>query len=188
LHQLNAIDDGHVLTIIAPNRFVLQWVKDRFLPVIEQIARESAPDPMDVVLQLSQNAHSSAQPAFSVSATRAIQIEPAKVKVREHSRLNPTFTFDAFVTGKANQLARAAALQVAEHPGTAYNPLFIYGGVGLRQDAFDPSDRQSGPRAESARKHPLYSRGAIRLRCCARLSTQSVRWLQEVLPFPWICC
>src|SRR5512138_1607714 len=69
---LNAIDDGHVLTIIAPNRFVLQWVKDRFLPVIEQIARESAPDPMDVVLQLSQNAHSSAQPAFPVNATRAI--------------------------------------------------------------------------------------------------------------------
>jgi chromosomal replication initiator protein len=129
---LNAIDDGHVLTIIAPNRFVLQWVKDRFLPVIEQIARESAPDPMDVVLQLSQNAHSSSgRPAFPVDATRAIQIEPAKVKVREHSRLNPTFTFDAFVTGKANQLARAAALQVAEHPGTAYNPLFIYGGVGL---------------------------------------------------------
>ena len=50
---------------------------------------------------------------------------------REQSRLNPLFSFDTFVTGKANQLARAAALQVAEQPGTAYNPLFIYGGVGL---------------------------------------------------------
>ena len=57
--------------------------------------------------------------------------DTGKPKVREHSRLNPGFTFDSFVTGKANQLARAAALQVAEHPGTAYNPLFIYGGVGL---------------------------------------------------------
>ena len=49
---------------------------------------------------------------------------------RSH-RINPSFTFDSFVNGKANQLARAAALQVAEHPGTAYNPLFVYGGVGL---------------------------------------------------------
>jgi len=129
---LNAIDDGQVLTIIAPNRFVLQWVKDRFLPVIEQLARETAPDRIDVVLQLSQNTlASAAQPAFASTATRANQADPGKIAVREHSRLNPTFTFDSFVTGKANQLARAAAVQVAEHPGTAYNPLFIYGGVGL---------------------------------------------------------
>ena len=47
------------------------------------------------------------------------------------SQLNPNFTFDSFVTGKANQLARAGAIQVAERPGIAYNPLFIYGGVGL---------------------------------------------------------
>ena len=129
---LNAIDDGRVLTIIAPNRFVLQWVKDRFLPVIEQLARETARDRMDVVLQLSKNTHASAvQPAFASTPARAIQGDPGKTTVREHSRLNPSFTFDSFVTGKANQLARAAAVQVAEHPGTAYNPLFIYGGVGL---------------------------------------------------------
>ena len=51
--------------------------------------------------------------------------------ILERARLNRGFTFECFVTGKANQLARAAALQVAGHPGTAYNPLFIYGGVGL---------------------------------------------------------
>ena len=50
---------------------------------------------------------------------------------RDLARLNPAFTFESFVTGKANELARAAATQVAEKPGTAYNPLFIYGGVGL---------------------------------------------------------
>ncbi|MCR2590909.1 DnaA/Hda family protein, partial [Salmonella enterica] len=49
----------------------------------------------------------------------------------ERSRLNTDLTFENFVTGKANQLARAAALQVAENPGTSYNPLFLYGGVGL---------------------------------------------------------
>src|SRR5258708_23666672 len=56
---------------------------------------------------------------------------PREPLVQERSRLNRGFTFDSFVTGKANQLARAAAIQVAENPGTSYNPLFIYGGVGL---------------------------------------------------------
>jgi chromosomal replication initiator protein len=51
--------------------------------------------------------------------------------ILERARLNPAFSFDSFVTGKANQLARAAALQVAENPGVSYNPLFVYGGVGL---------------------------------------------------------
>jgi chromosomal replication initiator protein len=54
-----------------------------------------------------------------------------KPSTREISRLNPEFTFKTFVTGKANELARAAAMQVAERPGEAYNPLFVYGGVGL---------------------------------------------------------
>ena len=130
---LSAVADGHVLTITAPNRFVLQWVKDRFLPVIEQLARETAPDRMDVVLQLAQTTNGSAAvlPPPVATAAHTIQADAGKTRVREHSRLNPTFTFDSFVTGKANQLARAAAVQVAEHPGTAYNPLFIYGGVGL---------------------------------------------------------
>jgi chromosomal replication initiator protein len=58
------------------------------------------------------------------------QVEAANI-VYERSRLNTDLTFDNFVTGKANQLARAAALQVAENPGVSYNPLFLYGGVGL---------------------------------------------------------
>jgi chromosomal replication initiator protein len=132
IQPLSAASEGHVLTITAPNRFVLQWVKDRFLPVIEQLARESAPEQMDVVLQLAQSViGAGAQPSFTALPVRNVQPEAGKTRVREHSRLNPTFTFNSFVTGKANQLARAAAVQVAEHPGTAYNPLFIYGGVGL---------------------------------------------------------
>jgi chromosomal replication initiator protein len=124
---LQASSHERVLTITAPNRFVLQWVRDRFLPVIEQLAREAIPHRIAVVLQLASNPQS----GLPAPLPNAAGVEPIKPKVREHTRLNPSFTFDSFVTGKANQLARAAALQVSEHPGTAYNPLFIYGGVGL---------------------------------------------------------
>jgi chromosomal replication initiator protein len=109
---------------------VLQWVKDRFLPVIEQLTREAAPHRVAVVLQLADNPPGSAA-GTSGPLPNLPTAEPTKPKIREHTRLNSSFSFDSFVTGKANQLARAAALQVSEHPGTAYNPLFIYGGVGL---------------------------------------------------------
>ncbi len=130
IQPLQALSQDRVLTITAPNRFVLQWVKDRFLPVIEQLAREATPHRIAVVLQLGDNSQLTASSASGPLSTPPAA-EPIKPKVREHTRLNPSFSFDSFVTGKANQLARAAALQVAEHPGTAYNPLFIYGGVGL---------------------------------------------------------
>ena len=130
IQPLQALSRDRVLTITAPNRFVLQWVKDRFLPVIEQLTREAAPHRVAVVLQLAETPASG---ALAASGPLPMQppAEPVKPKVREHTRLNSSFSFDSFVTGKANQLARAAALQVSEHPGTAYNPLFIYGGVGL---------------------------------------------------------
>ena len=130
IQPLKASYLGRVLTITAPNRFVLQWVKDRFLPVIEQLAREAATERVDVVLQLAEHMQAGVA-AQAMPVNIPVSVEPLRPNVREHSRLNPSFTFDSFVTGKANQLARAAAMQVAEHPGTAYNPLFIYGGVGL---------------------------------------------------------
>jgi len=131
IQPLQAASQGRLLTITAPNRFVLQWVKDRFLPVIEQLAREAATDHVEVVLQLASNSQASGASSVPAPPAASGALDTTKPRVREHSRLNPSFTFDSFVTGKANQLARAAALQVAEHPGTAYNPLFIYGGVGL---------------------------------------------------------
>ena len=129
IQPLQALSRDRVLTITAPNRFVLQWVKDRFLPVIEQLTREAAPHRIAVVLQLADSP--TGIPSGTGPLPTALTAEPVKPKVREHTRLNSSFSFDSFVTGKANQLARAAALQVSEHPGTAYNPLFIYGGVGL---------------------------------------------------------
>jgi chromosomal replication initiator protein len=118
--------EGEALVVIAPNRFVQQWVRDRFARRIEELALEHLKRPLEVRLALAERDHSGHAPA-ALAAPSA----PAKPSSREVSRLNPAFTFETFVAGKANELARAAALQVAERAGTAYNPLFIYGGVGL---------------------------------------------------------
>jgi len=113
------------VTLTAPNRFVLQWIRDRFLAEIERLAATGLG--ADVVVRLVLPAKESAGPAKPL----AIDALSSKPSTRDISRLNPEFTFDSFVTGKANELARAAAIQVAERAGEAYNPLFIYGGVGL---------------------------------------------------------
>ncbi len=114
---------GDSYAIVTPSPFVMLWIRDRFLPRIEQLAEEFFGEPVSFELV---SADISA-PGPKAPAPQA----QAKQAIREQSRLNKTFTFDNFVTGKANQLARAAAIQIAENPGMAYNPLFIYGGVGL---------------------------------------------------------
>ena len=113
------------VTLTAPNRFVLQWIRDRFLAEIQRLA--SAGLGADVVVHLVLATKEAA------TTTKPLALDPLTLKpsTRDISRLNPEFTFDSFVTGKANELARAAAIQVAERAGQAYNPLFIYGGVGL---------------------------------------------------------
>lgn len=114
------------LRLFAPNRFVLQWVKERFLARIEAMGAEFFASPIRVSLALRE------LPETTVPApVLTPQPQAPKATAPLRSSLIPEFTFDNFVPGKANQLARAAALQVAEHPGTSYNPLFIYGGVGL---------------------------------------------------------
>src|ERR1700674_68052 len=117
---------GDGLVLIAPNRFVLQWVKERFVARIEELATVAlgrAPR-LALVVAEEQDRPATAPAAVATPA-------PAKVVQRsEQASLNPGFSFAAFVAGKANQLARAAGLQVAEHP-TSYNPLFVYGGVGV---------------------------------------------------------
>lgn len=114
---------GDSFSLVTPSPFVLLWVKDRFLPRIEAMAEEffGKRIAFDLV---------SADSPQQKSVPTAPQVH-APTKQQDQSRLNKTFNFDNFVTGKANQLARAAAIQIAENPGMAYNPLFIYGGVGL---------------------------------------------------------
>ncbi|PWT87262.1 MAG: chromosomal replication initiator protein DnaA [Proteobacteria bacterium] len=120
--ESGAPDD--TLILAAPNRFVLELVRERFASRIERLAAEASGREFGVRLVLARGAETPARSA--APAVRA----PEPV-VQERSRLNRGFSFDSFVTGKANQLARAAAIQVAENPGISYNPLFVYGGVGL---------------------------------------------------------
>ena len=127
-------DTAGELRLVAPNRFVLQWVKDRFLTRIETMLAEQSGNPMRVVLGLSDGSDVP-EPALApvpAGAPAVLAPKPAvERKPVERASFNPDFSFDSFVPGKANQLARAAAVQVAENPGTSYNPLFVYGGSGL---------------------------------------------------------
>ena len=125
IRPLQAVQEGNGLRLLAPNRFVLDWVRDRFMQRINELAQ-----------QLAERADSS-EVSIEVGSTR--QLQPRTERSRAENdrrpsavgRLSPDFTFETHVEGKSNQLARAAARQVGENPGGAYNPLFIYGGVGL---------------------------------------------------------
>ena len=121
------------LRLVAPNRFVLQWVKDRFLGRIETMLAEQAGQSMRVVLGAprgQRGARHRSRRRRPRAAPIAPRTQPER-KSTERSTMSSEFTFDNFVQGKANQLARAAAVQVAENPGASYNPLFVYGGSGL---------------------------------------------------------
>ena len=118
--------DARTLVLAAPNRFVLELVRERFAARIEKLAAESGGGALEVKFVLARGADGAPRPVPS-----AAPVKREAPSAHERARLNAGFTFDTFVTGKANQLARAAAIQVAEDPGVSYNPLFIYGGVGL---------------------------------------------------------
>jgi len=116
------------LVLAAPNRFVLELVRERFAARIEKLATEAGGRELGLRLVLARGSEVVAPRSASVSINGNGEApQPALGR----ARLNRLFTFDSFVTGKANQLARAAAIQVSENPGISYNPLFIYGGVGL---------------------------------------------------------
>jgi chromosomal replication initiator protein len=119
--------DSNVLVLAAPNAFVLDTVRERYAGFIGNIATEAVGREITVKLVLARPSAGAGVPR----ALAAVQRPAEAAATGDRARLNTQFTFDNFVTGKANQMARAAALQVAENPGTSYNPLFIYGGVGL---------------------------------------------------------
>ena len=146
-------EDVAGLRLVAPSNFHRQWLRDRYLRRIEELGEEffgGTPN-IEVGLAPTGGARRPAAPSGSATATppaasaaAPAQAAPAVVRPAapeapvsaeaanyDKSRLNPDFTFDTLVTGRANDLARAAALQVAQNPGVSYNPLFIYGGVGL---------------------------------------------------------
>lgn len=143
------------LNLKAPNRFVMDWVSDKYLHRIEELIAELGGDQvLGVTIQVAGRAAPVAQNAptgYQQPAARPVQTSYAKTStpvessqainrerkvdveggIKHRSHLNQLFTFDSFVQGKSNQLALAAAQQVAENPGGSYNPLYLYGGVGL---------------------------------------------------------
>lgn len=137
-----ALEDG--LRLIAPNGFILKWVRDRYLSRIEDYGRSFFSAPVTIALVIgsgkatasrgdtASDKQTDGQPKAPVAQEISAQ-EKSRIKGGnfEKSRLFHAFTFDNLVVGKANDLARAAAIQVANNPGGAYNPLFIYGGAGL---------------------------------------------------------
>lgn len=136
IRPLQIKESGQCIALLAPNRFVLDWVKQNFQAQIQNIINDLSPDGQ-VKLSLQVGSQSQAReekPAVTdKNDTNSFNSAPyirTPNKPVEHN-LNPSFTFDNFVAGKSNQLARAASIQVAENPGQAYNPLFLYGGVGL---------------------------------------------------------
>jgi len=124
IRPLRAEEQDDELRLYAPNRFVLDWVREHFSARIEELLSQQNPAlPPRLILEIGGE-----------TPTRA-PVKKAQVSAAGgrsfNANLNRLFTFETFVEGKSNQLARAASTQVVENPGQAYNPLFIYGGVGL---------------------------------------------------------
>jgi chromosomal replication initiator protein len=138
VRPLQAVEREGELKLLAPNRYVIEWLGQNLLPRIKELilafAEGLAPEvALDVgtragvIVQVPPAGLRDDAAAAAGAAARARKLAPVVLG----SRINAEFTFDSFVEGKSNQLAKAAAIQVAGNPGRAYNPLFIYGGVGL---------------------------------------------------------
>ena len=135
IRPLQAIEDAKYLRLLAPNRFVLNWVKDHHFSKIEATIKAFSKGAITVSLEIGTKQ--------SILATKKTQPKPTQPKQGKAAStkpelqeaiaytLNATFTFDSFVSGKANQMAKNAALQVVDNIGTTYNPLLIYGTSGM---------------------------------------------------------
>ena len=153
IKPLSFLQDGDNFTLLAPNRFVLQWAKDRILARVERAGEKYFARPFSIELALLEGqppretalddqdlsaskdgaqSNSMSVPANTVDISASVAYAPTTANNRPTGhRINPAFTFASFIGGKANQLARAAAFQVGQNPGQAYNPLFVYGATGL---------------------------------------------------------
>lgn len=148
------------LVLTAPNSFTLKLVQERFMPEINRQANLafSPVPPFEFRINEQEQVN---KPQEAAPAKRSEPVPDNKPKsessFRGYGKLNPNLTFDSFVTGKANQLAFAAATQVAELPGASYNPLFIYGGVGLGKthlvQAIGNQVRSNNPQAKICYMH-----------------------------------
>lgn len=110
--------DGNILTIEVPNDFAREWLESRYAPLLTSTVRDLIEEEVELRFVTPEKNES-----IKVAAATPNPVQP--------SSLNPKYTFESFVVGESNRFAHAASLAVAEAPGKAYNPLFIYGGVGL---------------------------------------------------------
>ena len=129
IRPLQAEEDDGQLRLLAPNRFVVDWLQEHYVERILEIIGGSGGN-TELVVEVGSRRGTEPQ-AYNAQRGPARASPAAHGPATIASRLNPAFTFQSFVEGKSNQLARAAASQVGQNPGTSYNPLFIYGGVGL---------------------------------------------------------
>lgn len=134
---LQAAEDGARVLLYAPNRFVKDWVRQHYGErILEVCARLSEGRVSSVTFEIGSARRERDLSGPPASEERQYPAEGGRSTAtlgdrRAESNLSPEFTFESFVEGKSNQIARAASMQIGRNPGTAYNPLFIYGGVGL---------------------------------------------------------
>ena len=140
IRPLQCVIENNTMTLYAPNRFVLDWVREKYMSRINQLVELAGPNPpqlrFDVGSKPVKSENVAAVVANNFAASSGMTNEqPSSADVVPNipktTNVRDKYTFDNFVEGKSNQLARAAASQVADNPGQAYNPLFIYGGTGL---------------------------------------------------------
>lgn len=138
IRPLQASHQGDHLKLMAPNQFVLNWVKNHYMELIRGYLREflgEACPKLSLAIGSRAPEHSSepTEPARSAQASGHTRVRLVRESGESKlpSNLNRKFTFETFVEGKSNQLAKAASIQIGENPGNVYNPLFVYGGVGL---------------------------------------------------------
>jgi len=129
IRPLQAQEQNQVLTLLAPNRFVLDWVNDHYFERIGQLVESIGKDSGTTQVTISVGSRSASTSPPNIQMSPKPPAAPSS-KAYTHN-LNQDFTFDSFVEGKSNELAKAASVQVANHSGKAYNPLLLYGGVGL---------------------------------------------------------
>lgn len=137
IRPLQVVHADGAITLFAPNRFVMDWISERFLTRIRELIHQFSEDaPPTISLEIGSKRAEVAKvdppirlPETSTVTSRRTQVTTEVPNYQSH--INPNHTFDTFVEGKSNQLAKAASIQVGENPAVAYNPLFLYGGVGL---------------------------------------------------------
>ena len=131
IRPLQAIEEGKDLKLLAPNQFVRDFIVKEMFDEVQKMANSFSTMPLDLKVEVGTGTSPSVSGSNDSSKGRGGIDKVGFSPLRFEGRLNPAFTFDTHIGGKSNQLARAAARQVGENPGRAYNPLFLYGGVGL---------------------------------------------------------